>query len=70
MIHIIHRYGLDEETAFEVEAAIIDCYPGLTNIKSGYCSERGVTNSEIIIKELGAAEYEEPEDIDYLINVY
>ena len=59
VIHIIHRYGLDEETAFEVEAAIIDCYPGLTNIKSGYCSERGVTNSEIIIKELGAAEYEE-----------
>lgn len=67
VIHIIHRYGLDEETAFEVEAAVIDCYPGLTNIKSGYCSERRVTNSEIIIKELGAAEYEEPEDIDYLI---
>lgn len=67
VIHIIHRYGLDEETAFEIEAAVIDCYPGLTNIKSGYCSERGVTNSEILIKELGAAEYEEPEDIDYLI---
>jgi hypothetical protein len=29
--HVIHRHGMDEATAFEVEAALIDAYPGLTN---------------------------------------
>src|SRR5512139_1648320 len=33
--HVIHRHGLDDETAFEVEAALIDAYPGLTNIADG-----------------------------------
>jgi uncharacterized protein len=33
--HVIHRHGLDERTAFEVEAALIDAYPGLTNIAGG-----------------------------------
>jgi len=31
VIHVIHRHGMDSETAFEVEAALIDAYPGLTN---------------------------------------
>src|SRR5660398_198974 len=30
--HVIHRHGMDDKTAFEVEAALIDAYPGLTNI--------------------------------------
>jgi uncharacterized protein len=33
--HVIHRHGMDEKTAFEVEAAIIDAYPGLTNLVGG-----------------------------------
>lgn len=33
--HVIHRHGLDDKTAFEVEAALIDAYPGLTNIAGG-----------------------------------
>lgn len=33
--HVIHRHGMDEKTAFEVEAALIDAYPGLTNIAGG-----------------------------------
>jgi hypothetical protein len=33
--HVIHRHGMDDATAFEVEAAIIDAYPGLTNIAGG-----------------------------------
>jgi hypothetical protein len=33
--HVIHRHGMDEKTAFEVEAALIDAYPGLTNIVDG-----------------------------------
>jgi len=33
--HVIHRHGMDGKTAFEVEAALIDAYPGLTNIVGG-----------------------------------
>ena len=36
VIHVIHRHGMaDEKIAYEVEAALIDAYPGLTNIMSG-----------------------------------
>jgi hypothetical protein len=33
--HVIHRHGMDEKTAFEVESALIDAYPGITNIAGG-----------------------------------
>ena len=33
--HVIHRHGMDAKTAVEVEAALIDAYPGLTNIVGG-----------------------------------
>ena len=33
--HVIHRHGMDEKTAKEVEAALIDAYPGLTNVQDG-----------------------------------
>lgn len=33
--HVIHRHGMDEKTAFEVEAALMDAYPGLTNLIGG-----------------------------------
>src|SRR5437762_232005 len=33
--HVIHRHGMDEATAFEVESALIDAYPGLTNLAPG-----------------------------------
>lgn len=33
--HVIHRHGMDDKTAFEVEAALMDAYPGLTNIAGG-----------------------------------
>ncbi len=35
VIHVIHRHGMDEANAFEVEAALIDSYPGATNIMGG-----------------------------------
>lgn len=41
VISIIHRWGLTKNEAFEVEAALIDAYPGLTNIQSGHDAERG-----------------------------
>ena len=34
-IHVIHRHGLTRNVAEEVEAALIDCYPGLTNEVAG-----------------------------------
>src|SRR5437899_1217314 len=39
--HVIHRHGMDEATAFEVEAALIDAYPGLTNVAGGAGSDYG-----------------------------
>ncbi len=33
--HVVHRHGMDEKPAFEVEAALMDAYPGLTNIAGG-----------------------------------
>lgn len=33
--HVIHRHGMDEKTALEVEAALMDAYPGLTNVAGG-----------------------------------
>ncbi len=48
--HVIHRHGLDSKTAFEVEAALIDAYPGVTNIVSGYnADERGIMHADEII---------------------
>ena len=38
---VIHRHGMNKESAREVEAALIDAYPGLTNIQPGYDSNRG-----------------------------
>lgn len=35
LIHIIHRHGMDEATALEVEAALIDAYPSVTNAVLG-----------------------------------
>ncbi|MCH7839902.1 MAG: hypothetical protein IID38_06670 [Planctomycetes bacterium] len=33
--HVIHRHGMNDKTAMEVEAALIDAYPGLTNVVGG-----------------------------------
>jgi uncharacterized protein len=53
--HVIHRYGLDEKTAYEVEAALMDAYPGLTNIAGGHGSaERGVAHVEQIMRKYTA----------------
>lgn len=46
--HVIHRHGMDEATAFEVEAALIDAYPSATNIVAGHSSDRGVARAEEI----------------------
>lgn len=39
VLHVIHRHGLEtSETAYQVEAALIDAYPGLTNLVGGHGS--------------------------------
>ncbi|KRW58934.1 LEM-3-like GIY-YIG domain-containing protein [Pseudomonas sp. TTU2014-080ASC] len=53
--HVIHRHGMDLATAKEVEAALIDAYPGLTNIMGGEGSgERGAMHANEIIREYSA----------------
>ncbi len=53
--HVIHRHGLDERTAFEVEAALIDAYPEVTNTAAGHASdERGLMHAAQIIERYEA----------------
>jgi hypothetical protein len=55
--HVIHRHGMEESTAFEVEAALIDAYPEVTNIMGGHGSDdRGVMHSKQIIERYQAKE--------------
>ena len=55
--HLVHRHGLDEATAKEVEAALIDAYPGLTNQVVGIDLDRGCKHVDEIIKQYGAEEF-------------
>ena len=67
VICVIHRYGLTKEQAMEVESALIDCYPGLTNLVSGYGSDRGVIIADDLQNTFERPIYEEPNDVDYII---
>ena len=67
VICVIHRYGLTKEQAMEVESALIDCYPGLTNLVSGYGSDRGVITADDLQASFERPIYEEPAEIDYII---
>ncbi len=53
--HVIHRHGMDEKTAYEVESALIDAYPGLTNIAGGNGgTDYGVMHATEIIRRYAA----------------
>jgi hypothetical protein len=53
--HVIHRHGMDDKTAFEVEAAVIDAYPGLTNVVSGAgTSDYGAMHAQEIVRRYSA----------------
>ena len=62
VIVIIHRHGLTEKEALEVEAALIDSYSGLSNKQRGYGIDRGA----ILLSDLLLPEYNEPKE-DYII---
>lgn len=53
--HVIHRHGMEEDTAFAVEAALIDAYPGLANIAAGLgASANGAMHAEEVIQRYSA----------------
>jgi uncharacterized protein len=53
--HVIHRHNMDDATAFEVEAALIDAYTGLTNSVNGAGSnEYGVMHAQEIVNKYQA----------------
>jgi len=55
--HVVHRHGMDAACAAQVEAALIDAYPGLTNIAPGDASgEFGPSHAEEIIRRYAAEE--------------
>ena len=58
--HVIHRHGLSSSRlAYEVEAAVIDAYPGLTNKVRGHGADaRGSRHVGEIIGEYAAEEFE------------
>ena len=35
---VIHRYGMDEKKASEVEGAVMDAYPATSNVVAGHKS--------------------------------
>jgi hypothetical protein len=66
--HVIHRHGMDECSAREVEAALIEAYPGLTNIQPGEDSSRGVMHATEV-RTLYDAPIAQPHHKLLLINV-
>ena len=61
--HVIHRHGMDDKTAFEVEAALIDAYPGLTNVGGGAGSnDYGAMHAQEIVSRYSA----EPATFDHV----
>lgn len=57
VIRVVHRHGLDEETALHVEAALIDAYPGLTNLVRGHgTGQWGAARVEEIMARFQAEE--------------
>lgn len=69
VLHVIHRHGMDEGMAFEVEAALIDATPGLSNLAGGHGStDKGPMRAEQIIR-LYEAPVADLDDKVMLINV-
>jgi hypothetical protein len=54
--HVIHRHGMDDKTAQQVEAALIDAYPGLTNLMNGSGSaDYGAMHAQEIVNRYQAS---------------
>ena len=77
--HLVHRHGIDtQEIAYEIEAALIDAYPGLTNQAAGHGpGDYGCRHVEQINRDYAAVEQinrgyaaEEFEVLEPLILIY
>jgi len=64
-LHLIHRHGLEsEDIAYQIEAALIDAYPGLANVAGGHGNgEFGCRHVEEIAKIYGAEPLVAHEDL-------
>lgn len=71
VIHLIHRHDIPDSAIFEVEAAVIDAFPGLSNIQGGYGSgSKGPMSIDQINDKYALPEIdEEPDDKLILINI-
>ncbi|EAV41054.1 hypothetical protein SIAM614_30031 [Stappia aggregata IAM 12614] len=71
VIHVIHRHEIPNDAVFEVEAALIDAYPGLTNVQGGHASsDRGPMNHLELITKYDLPELPvDPEHSLILINI-
>ena len=57
VLHVVHRHGMDEKTSFEVEAALMDAFPGLSNIAGGHGNNlRGCAHVSEIEQQYNAEE--------------
>ena len=63
--HVIHRHGIEQEwVAYEVEAALIDAYPGLTNQVEGHGSgDYGARHVEEIVAQYATEPFEVKESL-------
>lgn len=71
VLHVIHRHEIPEAAIFEVEAALIDAYPGLTNTQGGHASsDRGPMNHVEIVDKYSLPSFpSSPEHRLVLINI-
>lgn len=59
VVHLIHRHSIEtEELAYQIEAAVMDCYPGLLNAVSGHdAGDYGCRNVKQVIDEYTEEEF-------------
>ncbi|MFU8824740.1 LEM-3-like GIY-YIG domain-containing protein [Yoonia sp.] len=71
VLNVIHRHDIPDAAIFEVEAALIDAFTGLTNIQGGHASgAKGPMNVvEIVDKYALPSIDEEPSEKLVLINI-
>lgn len=71
VLYVIHRHDIPDEAIFEVEAALIDAFPGLSNVQGGHgSSAKGPMNVKEIIDKYALPEIlDEPEHKLVLINI-
>ena len=63
--HVVHRHNIESaEVAYQIEAALIDAYPGLSNKVGGHGSgDYGCRHVEELVAEYSAQEFEVVESL-------